>query len=378
MRSLSLTLLAVAALLTPTVAMAATPVAPPAATARYFEIRGLVLGATKLDAGGKLVVEGSKLVASAGCNMIGGEVRVNGDSVTIVGSTVMTEMACPGTNGDAEALLIKILALGTFKITDGAWLADGGEIVTVEIPASIPGPVGSPPDEPVTSDPNGTIVDPGPGGPTYSCPPIPADGGTNPVDVGPAGGPTSGAGNGSGGSSGSGSGGTVTATPGTVTVEPDATGGSEPGATPGSEPAATPEIKPAETANDLPLETGSVDPLPPAPPSPGETGPVGQPDPDPGFTGQTPDPSGGVVLPDPIGKDPNVGKPLVDPCYGVSLGAGQVEADLQAVPKAAAFDTTAARDAAVASPGLVLLLALALFAIVLAGTGIDRWRRTSR
>lgn len=378
MRSLSLTLLAVAALLTPTVAIAATPVAPPAATARYFEIRGLVLGGTKLDAGGKLVVDGSKLVASAGCNMIGGEVRVNGDSVTIVGSTVMTEMACPGTNGDAEALLIKILALGTFKITDAAWLADGGEIVTVEIPASIPGPVGSPPDEPVTSDPNGTIVDPGPGGPTYSCPPIPADGGTNPVDVGPAGGPTIGAGNGSGGSSGSGSGGTVTATPGTVTVEPDATGGSEPAATPGSEPAATPEIKPAETANDLPLETGSVDPLPPAPPSPGETGPLGQPDPDPGFKGQTPDPSGGVVLPDPIGTDPNVGKPLVDPCYGVSLGAGQVEADLQAVPKTAVFDTTVARAAAVASPGLVLLLALALFAILLAGTGIDRWRRTSR
>jgi hypothetical protein len=85
-------------------------------------------------------------------------------------------------------------------------------------------------------------------------------------------------------------------------------------------------------------------------------------DPDPGFTG----------------KDPNVGKPLVDPCYGASLGAGQVEADLQAVPKAAAYDNSAARTAAVASPGLVLVLALALVAIVLAGTGIDRRRRTSR
>jgi hypothetical protein len=346
MRSLSLTLLAVVALLTPTVAMAATPVAPPAA--RHFEIRGLVLGGTKLDAGGKLVVDGSKLVASAGCNMIGGEVRVGGDSVTIVGSTVMTEMACPGANGDAEAFLIKILALGTFRITDRAWLADGGEIVTVEIPASIPGPVGSPPDEPVTTDPNGTIVDPGPGGPTHSCPPIPADVGT------------------------------VTITPGTVTFEPDATFGSEPGATPVSAPAATPETKPAATANDLPLETGSVDPQPPAPPSPGETGPVGPPDPDPGFTGQTPDPRTGVVPPDPIGKDPNVGKPLVDPCYGVSLGAGQVEADLQAVPKAAAFDATAALDAAVASPGLVLLLAFGLIVLVVAGAATDRRRRVAQ
>jgi len=367
MRSLSLTLLAVAALLTPAVAMAATPAAPPAATARYFEIRGLIYGGTKVDVGGKLAIEGSKLMASAGCNMIGGEVRVDGDTVTIVGPTFMTEMACPGTDGDAEALLIKILALGTFKITDRAWLADGGEIVTVEIPAFIPGPIGSPPDEPVTSGPIATIIDPAPGGPTQTCPPIPADYGTTPVDSGPASGPISGGGSGSSGSgssssNGSGSTGTGTVTPGTVTVEPDATSGSEPGATPGSEPAATPESEPVATANDLPLESGSVDPQPPAPPDPGETLPVVKTDPDPGFTG----------------KDPNVGKPLVDPCYGVSLGAGQVEADLQVAPKAAAFDNSAARDAAVASPGLVLLLALALLAIVLAGTAVDRRQRTSR
>jgi heat shock protein HslJ len=319
MRSLSLTLLAVAALLAPAVAMAATPAAPPAATARYFEIRGLVLGGTKLDAGGKLAVEGSKFVASAGCNMIGGEVRVGGESVTFVGPTFMTEMACPGANGDAEALLIKILALGTFKITDGGWLADGGEIVTVEIPASTPGPVGSPPDEPVTTGPIATIIDPAPGGPTRTCPPVPANYGTNPVDGGPAGGPISGGGSG-------------------------------------------PETEPAATANDLPLETGSVDPQPPAPPNPGETFPVGQPDPDPGFTG----------------KDPNVGKPLVDPCYGVSLGAGQVEPDVQAAPKAAGFDASATRDAAVASPGLVLPMAFGIMGLVLAGVAVDRRRRVGQ
>jgi heat shock protein HslJ len=363
MRSLSLTLFAVAALLTPTVAMAASPVAPPAATARYFEIRGLVYGDTKLEVGGKIAVEGSKLMASAGCNMIGGEVRLDGDSVTIVGPTFMTEMACPGTNGDAEALLIKILALGTFKITDAGWIADGGEIVTVEIPASIPGPAGSPPDEPVTSDPNGTIVDPGPGGPTATCPPIPADYGTNPVDSAPAGGPTIGGGS---GSSGSGSAGTGTATPVTVTVEPDTTSGSEPGATAGSEPAGTPETEPAATAIDLPLETGSVDPQPPAPPNPGETVPLGQIEPDPSLD------------PGSIGKDPNVGKLLFDPCYGVSLGAGQVEAGLQAAPKAAAFDATAARDAAVASPGLVLAMAFGIIGLVLAGVAADRRRRVAQ
>jgi len=336
MRSLPLTLLAVAALLMPTAAMAASPAAPPAATARYFEIRGLVLGATKLDVGGKIAVEGSKLMASAGCNMIGGEVRVDGDTVAIVGPTFMTEMACPGSNGDAEALLIKILALGTFKITDRAWLADGGEIITVEIPASVPGPVGSPPDEPVTSDPKPTIVDPGPGGPTQTCPPFPADDGTNPVGSGPVDDPASGGGSGS--------------------------SGSEPGATPGSEPAATPASEPVATANDLPLESGSVDPQPPAPPDPGETFPLGQIDPDPGF----------------IGKDPNVGKPLVDPCYGATLGADQVEADVQAAPKAAAFDTSAVHDAAVASPGLVLPMAFGLVVLVLAGAAADRRRRVGQ
>jgi hypothetical protein len=341
MRSLSLTLLAVAALLTPTVAMAASPATPPAATARYFEIRGLIYGGTKLEVVGKIAVEGSKLMASAGCNMIGGEVRVDRDTVTIVGPTSMTEMACPGTSGDAEAVLIKILALGAFKITDGGWLADGGEITTVEIPASVPRPVGSPPDEPITTGPIATIVDPPPGGPTQTCPPIPADQGPNPVDSGPAGGPISGGGS---GSSGSGSTGTGTVSPGTVTVGPDATSGSEPGATPGSVPAGTPETEPA-------------------PPDPGATLPAGQTDPgpslDPGF----------------IGKDPSVGKPLVDPCYGVSLGAGQVETDLQAAPKAAAFDTSAARDASVASPGLVVFMAFGLVVLVLAGAAADRRRR---
>ncbi len=315
MRSLSLTLLAIAALLTPTAAMAASP-APATTTARYFEIKGLVLGATKLGVGGKLAIEGSKLMASAGCNMIGGEVSVDGDKVTIVGPTSMTEMACPGANGDAEAILIKILALGTFKITATAWDADGGQILTVEIPTYAPGPGGSPPDEPITSGPIATIVDPPPGGPTWTCPPSPVDGGGS---------------TGSGGSTSSGSTGTGTASPGTVVVVPDATSGSEPGATPGSEPAAT--------AIDLPLETGSVDPQPPAPAA-GETFPLGQ----------------------------------IDPCYGVSLGAGQVEADLAAAPKAATFDNSSAQEA-VASPGLVLPLAFGLVVLVLAGAAMDRRRR---
>jgi heat shock protein HslJ len=280
MRSLSLTILAVAALLTPTVAMAATPAAPSATADRYFEIRALAYGGTKLQVGGKIAIEGSRLMASAGCNMIGGEVSLDGDHVAIVGALATTEMACPGTDGDAEALLIKILALGAFTITDSGWIADGGEIDTVEIPVAKPGPAGSPPDEPVSSGPIATIVDPAPGGPTQTCPPIPTGSGTNPIDTGPAGGPISGSGSGSSGSGSSGSGtsgstGTGTVTPGIVVVGPDATSGSEPGATPGSAPGATPDSapgatpgsvpgatpasEPAATPIDLPLATGSVD-----------------------------------------------------------------------------------------------------------------------
>jgi len=337
MRSLSLTLLAVAALLAPSAALAATPVAPAAATTRSFEIRALALGDMKLEVSGKLGIEGTQLMASAGCNAIGGTVSVDGDTVTIVGPMFMTEMACPGSDGDAEAMLIKILNLGIFKITDAAWIADGGQILTVEIPGSVPGPAGSPPDEPITSGPIATIVDPAPSGlPAGTCPPIPADNGSTTV--------------------GSGSSGGGTVNPGIVVVPPDATSGSEPGATPGSEPAAT--------AIDLPLETGTVDPEPPVP-NPGVTFSLGQTEPDPSFA---------VIQPDPIGKDPNVGKALVDPCYGASLGAGQVEADLTA-PKAMANDDNLARDAA-ASPGLVLSMALALGVLVLAGMGIDRRRRT--
>jgi hypothetical protein len=55
---------------------------------------------------------------------------------------------------------------------------------------------------------------------------------------------------------------------------------------------------------------------------------------------------------------------------------GQVEADL-AAPKAAALDNSAARDAA-ASPGLVLAMAIGLVVLVLAGTAMDRRRRTTR
>jgi heat shock protein HslJ len=350
MRSAPLILLAAAALLLPATALAASadPGAPPAPSqARYFEIHGLVYGDQKIDAMGKMSIENGQLSASVGCNMIGGPVSIVGDILTITGPTQMTEMACPGTNGDAEAGFIKVLGLGTFHLTPTSWDADGGQIFAVEL--TVTGPASSgPPDEPVSSGPVATIVDPAP---FASCPPMPIDSGTT-VGGGPVSGGDSSSGSSGSGSSGSGSTGTGTASPGTEVVPPDPGTITDPGMTPGSEPGATADTKPAATAVDLPLESGSVDPMPPAP-----------------------DASGIYILPDPIGQDPNSGKPPVDGiCYG-SLGAGQVEAD-GGVPKAANAEDLAARDAAaVTSPVLPALIALIV--LLLVGGGLSRRSRTS-
>src|SRR5512132_3461307 len=113
MRTLPLVLLAAAALIAPTAALAGGSATP---TARYFVITGMVLGDQKAEASGKLGIDGSQLSASVGCNLIGGKVSVAGDTITISEPLAMTEMACPGTNGDLEAMLIEVLQHGPFTI----------------------------------------------------------------------------------------------------------------------------------------------------------------------------------------------------------------------------------------------------------------------
>jgi uncharacterized membrane protein YgcG len=352
MRSLPLTLLAAAAILGPAAAYAATPAGPAAASgaanlgmvlapARYFEISALVLGGARTEVSGKLAIEGIQLIASVGCNTIGGTVSVTGDTVTIVGPMSMTEMGCPGTVGDAEATLVEVLDLRTFTITETGWIAKGGEIVTAEIPSANPVPIGTPPD-----------------GVPASCPPNQIDNGSTSVGSGPAtgsgGGMDGSTGSGSSGSgSRSGSTGTGNASPGTVVVEP------APGSLPGSEPGATPISEPGST--------GTVDAAPPAPPAPnpGETGPGGE---------VAPEPSLGIVLPDPIGVDPGVGRP-VDPCTATALSNGQIVPDGGAAPKAGeaatATDDVARDTAQVPTAGLIALGALVL--VVLLGAGLY-WR----
>jgi hypothetical protein len=229
-RSLPLVALTLAALLAPAAALAA-PIAGP--ITRSFEIRALVLGATRLEVSGKLWLDGTNLGASVGCNSIGAQVSIDGDVVTIVGPAMMTEMACPGFNDNAEAMLAKILELGRFTIADGKWSADGGSIEVIESPA--PDPNAVPPDQPIGKEP-GVVCG-------FIVPDDPANG----VDGGSA--PDAGSGSGSGSSGGSSGGAT----------EPD----------PGTD---APPV-PAATANDLPCVIGvgggvQIDPAPGGPVEP--------------------------------------------------------------------------------------------------------------
>lgn len=216
-RSLPLLALAVAALVAPAAAFAA----PTAAPSRFFEIRALVLGDTRIEVRGKLWLDATNVGGSVGCNSIGARATVDGNVVTIVGPATMTEMACPGSDGDAEAMFLRILELGRFTIADGRWVADGGAIEVVEAPAPDPNPV--PPDQPISNDPGtvcATIIDPGH---------------TNAVDDQAPPNPGSGAGGGAGGGSGS-------------------SAGSSPGSAGGSEPSGT-----ASSGG------GAIEPVPPAP-----------------------------------------------------------------------------------------------------------------
>lgn len=341
MRSLPLTLLAAAMLLSPAAALAA-PAAPAAAPARYFVIQGLVLGDTKVETIGKVSIDGGQLSASVGCNMIGGPAALDGDTVTILGPLSMTEMGCPDPVAKAEDTLVKLLALGTFKITDGGWVADGGQILATEIPVGNPGPAATSPDGTVSSTPG---TEPVPTGPFQSCPPTMIDSGTNSssgVDSGPVSGGGSGGGTtGSGGSSGSSGTGTATAGP----------AGDKPGGVPGTEPGASPVNEPGAT--------GAVEPPPPAPVPVATAGAV------------EPDPGTGTVQPDPIGKDPYVGKP-VDPCY--QAAAGLVAPDFGAAPKAS--DATAELAARDAADRTALIAPVAFGLVVLLGVGFFLYRRT--
>jgi heat shock protein HslJ len=318
-RALPLAILAATSLLMPAAAFAG---GSPTTPVRSFVIQGLTLGDQKVEASGKLAIEGSQLMASVGCNSIGGSVTLDGDVLTIPEPLVMTEMACPGVNGDVEAMLIKVLQRGPFRITTGAWIGDGASIIVEELPAGPgPGATAPAPDDPITSEP-----DPGTTDPSASCTPG-------------AGGPDTGSG--TSGSSGSGSG-TSGSAPGDA---PGSVVGSGGGSTSVDTPPAPPAVSP---------EAGVSDEQ--APPEPGSDPQVVI---DPGF-----DPSG--VLDRPVTADP-----CVERFDAVAAGPDAGAIPPKAVDNGAELASTADADAA---PSILLLGAGILIVALVTLLAIRLWR----
>jgi len=345
MRTLPLVLLAVTALIVPTVTLAAGSTTP---VSQAFVITGLVLGDQKADASGKIGLEGDQLYASVGCNSIGGKVGLDGDTVTITDSLVMTQMACPGTVGQLEDMFVKLLQHGPFRITADAWVGDGASILVQEL-ASGPIPNASAPDEPVGSSPGAVITDP-----FQSCPPLPSGlNGTTPIVVGPG---SVGGGSSGSGSSGSGSGSAAAAT---AIPVPGSTG-DEPPVPP--DPGQTPDLGQKEPEPSFVVEPGAT--LLPEPPPTG-----GVVEPDPGFTGGGTDPGTG------IGTDPGVGKPVIlDPCvermYAVDAANGTGGVAPKAAGRAEHAGFASSDAAALVVPIGVALALIALVAFLAA----RRWR----
>ena len=348
MRSLPLALLVAGALLAPSAAFAAgDPTSPPS---RYFIITGIVFGDRRVEASGKLGIDGGRLFASVGCNTIGGTVSLDGDTLTIPEPLAMTEMACPGT-GDTEAMLIKILQAGPFTIGNGAWTGKGAAILVEELPAG-PGPGASlaPPDGVVSSS-----LQPGGVAPTVTCPPIPDDAnGTSPAGGAPNAGSVGASAGGIGGSAWSG---------GTTEIGsgPAATALDVPLATAVAEPAGSSDTPRSEPAGTAAVEPGSTI-APPPPPEPAVTPDLGSSHPQPSVAEP-----GGATGPG-IGTDPGVGKPVAsDPCAErmAAIDGGFAGGTTVEPPKAA--DATAEHSTGLANAAALAPIGIGLGLVVIVG-----------
>jgi heat shock protein HslJ len=117
---------ALATLLAPAAALADVPV-------ETWQITGLVLDGTAIDAKGQIGFSGSGLSASVGCNSIGGPAAVQDAVLTITGDLTTTLIGCPSDVGAAEAALMKILSGGPLTMAAAKWTNAVGEIDVVTI-----------------------------------------------------------------------------------------------------------------------------------------------------------------------------------------------------------------------------------------------------
>ena len=107
-------------------------------------------GSTYDVSGGSLAIADGQLSASVGCNTIAGSVRVEGESVELIGELISTMMYCEGLM-DAESALAAVLGGGNLHWAGAYELAsDAGAI---RIAPTLCGDCVAPPTVP--SDPNG-------------------------------------------------------------------------------------------------------------------------------------------------------------------------------------------------------------------------------
>ncbi len=118
----------------PAIALADVP-------AGAWQITGIVLNGTKIDATGKLSLDNG-VHATVGCNSIGGDVTAIDGSTITIGSLSSTLIGCPGAEGTAEDALTKILTAGPITVSPDKWESAAGLIALIPASGSTDGGTG--------------------------------------------------------------------------------------------------------------------------------------------------------------------------------------------------------------------------------------------
>ncbi len=129
------------------------PIAIPDVIAPEYPPFMIKINGTNYDvASGYVVIDGGQLSASVGCNTLGGGVLVDGDTLTLDGPLISTEMYCEGLM-DAEAALATVLQGENLTwVSPFELRSDAGAVIF----AALCGDCVTPPGEP--SDPTGLAI----------------------------------------------------------------------------------------------------------------------------------------------------------------------------------------------------------------------------
>lgn len=151
-RRLAASLALAASLLAPTAVLAASP-------AGAYEISGIENDRGRLEAAGKMQIDGSGLVATVGCNTFTAAVTEFGDGFVSFGEVASTKMGClDPAQAAAEEALAAILAAGTLRLGDGQLDSPAGRLLVTFFPSGDDPVVVMPEPLPVeiSPDPNAT------------------------------------------------------------------------------------------------------------------------------------------------------------------------------------------------------------------------------